>query len=103
MATSGQKIKTFRALKNITQQELADKAGINRSTVARMENDILKPSGDIIKALAGFGMNIEDLLDNSDGYTKEKALRMRVAELELKLMNVESQLVNLIKLVEKKL
>lgn|SRR5690606_15965576 len=103
MATTGQKIKTFRSLKSITQQQLADKAGLDRSTVARIETDKLKPNGEILKTLASLGMNIEELLSSTDGSTKEKALQMRVAELELKLMNMESQLNSLIKLVEEKL
>lgn len=103
MATTGEKIKTFRALKKITQQQLADKAGLDRSTVARIETDRLKPNGEILRTLAAYGMNIEELLATADGSAKEKALHMRVAELELKLMNMESQLNSLIKLVEEKL
>lgn len=103
MATIGQKIKTFRTLKKITQLELAEKIGGDRSTISRVEADQLKPNAAILAALANYGMNIDELLTEGNDVTKEKALQMRVAELELKLMNVESKLTTLIKLVEDKL
>lgn len=103
MATKGQKIKTFRMMKGITQDQLAAKFNGNKSTVSRIENDTLEPNAQILAALASFGMNIDELLQAEDGYKKEKALQMRVTELELKLMQMESKLEGLVKLIEEKL
>lgn len=103
MATIGEKIKTFRTLKGISQDELAKKFGGNRSTVSRIENDQMKPGAAVLAALASFGMNIDEILPAEAGYEKEKALQMRVTELELKLMQVESKLESLIKFVEEKM
>lgn len=103
MATIGEKIKTFRTLKGISQDALAKKFGGNRSTVSRIENDQMQPGAAVLAALASFGMNIEEILPTEEGYKKEKALQMRVTELELKLMQVESKLESLIKFVEEKL
>ncbi|HLT86755.1 MAG TPA: helix-turn-helix domain-containing protein, partial [Sphingobacterium sp.] len=86
-----------------SQDELAKKFGANRSTISRMENDLLKPSAGALAALASFGMNIEEILPVGSGFEKEKALQIRVTELELKLMQVESKLSDLIKFVEEKL
>lgn len=103
MATKGQKIKTWRTLKGITQDELAAKFNGNRSTVSRIENGTLEPNAQVLSALASFGMNIDELLGADEGYTKEKALQLRVTELELKLMQMETKLEGIIKLVEEKL
>ena len=82
MATIGEKIKTFRTLKGISQDELAKKFGGNRSTISRIENDQMKPGAAVLAALASFGMNIEEILPADEGFKKEKALQMRVTELE---------------------
>lgn len=103
MATKGQKIKTFRMMKGITQIELAAKFNGNKSTVSRIESDIMEPNAQILAALASYGMNIDDLLQPDEGYKKEKALQMRVTELELKLMQLESKLDGLVKFIEEKL
>lgn len=103
MATKGQKIKTWRTLKGITQEELAAKFNGARSTVSRIENGTLEPNGQVLAALASLGMNIEELLGTDEGYTKEKALQLRVTELELKLMQIESRLEGILDLIEKKL
>lgn len=102
MATVGEKIKTFRTLKGISQEELAKKFGGNRSTVSRIESGQMKPGAAVLAALASFGMDIDSILPVESGYEKEKALQIRVTELELKLMDIESKLERIIKFVEEK-
>ena len=41
---TGQEIKELRKKSKLSQQELADKIGVNRVTVARWEADVKKPS-----------------------------------------------------------
>ena len=104
MATIGQKIKTFRTLKGISQQELADKSGTHKTTISRIENDALLPNAQVLATLSSYGMNVDDLLGGPiDGSKKEQALYLRVSELEVKLLGVESKLEQLIKLLEEKL
>ncbi len=45
------KIKVLRAEKGLTQKELADKAGISRTTLAMIENEKSIPDGTTIAAL----------------------------------------------------
>lgn len=99
----GKKIKTWRLLKGITQDELAQKFNSHRSTVSRVEKGLLEPNAHFIKALASLGMNIDELLPADKGIEKQKALHLRVSELEIKLMKMESQIADLIKLVQEKL
>jgi len=104
MATIGQKIKTFRTLKNITQQELADKSNSHKTTISRIENDVFEPNSLVLAALASYGMNIDELLSGPEhGSKKETTLYNRVSELEIKLHSIEDKLNKFIKLLEEKL
>ncbi|GEM_PF-3209730 len=106
MATIGQKVKTFRTLKGISQQELADKAKSHKTTISRIERDALLPNAQILAALSSMGMDVTDLFEGSkvpSGSKKEQALYHRVSELEIKLLSVESKLAKLIDFIEKKL
>ena len=48
----GQKIKTLRTSKGLSQEELAQQAGISLRTVQRIENDEAEPRGDTLIRLA---------------------------------------------------
>ena len=65
----GEKIKLLRTEKNLTQPELAQKAGIEQSYLSKLENDKAVPSFDIINrismALEITGMELIDMLSQS--------------------------------------
>lgn len=52
MKTIGEKIKTLRIQKKMTQQELADKIGVSYTTVSLYESDTRKPSFKAINKIA---------------------------------------------------
>lgn len=56
------KLKVFRAINNLTQEQLADKVGVSRQTVIAIENDKYLPSlGLAFKISKLFKENIEDV------------------------------------------
>ncbi|MGV6945003.1 helix-turn-helix domain-containing protein [Sphingobacterium kyonggiense] len=103
MVTIGQKIKTFRTLKGLSQKQLAEKSNSHKTTISRIENDQLPPNAQVLATLSSYGMNIDELLTEEDGAKKEQSIYLRVSELEIKLLGIESKLAQLIKLIEKKL
>jgi transcriptional regulator with XRE-family HTH domain len=60
--TTGQILKKARLTKNLTQAELAQKAGIHPNTYAKLERDEQSPSFATIKKLAKIlNVNLEDI------------------------------------------
>ena len=60
--TTGSVLKEARISANLTQQELADKAGIHSNTYAKIERDEQEPSFDTIKRLAkALKLKLEDI------------------------------------------
>ena len=60
--TIGQRFQHFRKEAGLTQQELADKLGITRSSVARIENGYFNMSTPVmIKAADVFGCSLDTL------------------------------------------
>lgn len=60
--TTGQRFQAFRKELGLTQQELADKLGLKRSTVARIENGYGNTSMPVmIKAADLFGCTLDAL------------------------------------------
>ncbi len=58
----GNKLKVFRAMNNLTQEQLADKVGVTRQTIIAIENNKYLPSLDLAFKLADFfEVNIEDI------------------------------------------
>ena len=59
----GKAVRNYRRLRNLTQEELAEKTELDRKTISRLENGLYSPSLDNIWAIA-FALNInpEDLL-----------------------------------------
>ena len=62
--TIGQKIKTWRKKKDITQDALAKKADIPYTTLAKIESDVIQnPSLQTITKIAkGLGISLDDLV-----------------------------------------
>ena len=62
--TIGSKIKTWRAKKDMTQDELAKKADIPYPTLAKIESEAVQnPSIDTVtKIAAGLGITVDDLI-----------------------------------------
>ncbi len=61
------KLKIYRAMKNITQEELADKIGVSRQTVNAIESDKYLPSlGLAFKIVNIFKVSIEDIFVNNE-------------------------------------
>lgn len=57
-------IKVQRAIKNLTQEELAEKIGVTRKTINTIENGVFVPSTILAIRLARFfGIAVEDLFD----------------------------------------
>jgi len=57
-------LKPLRKAANLTQQQLADKSGISRVTLARIETGACNPSLDTLRALsAALGCTIDTLLN----------------------------------------
>ncbi|MBP6989739.1 helix-turn-helix transcriptional regulator [Candidatus Shapirobacteria bacterium] len=56
------KIKIFRTMSNLTQEQLADKVGVSRQTVVAIESDRYLPSlGLAFKIAQLFKVNIEEI------------------------------------------
>ncbi len=60
-------IKVHRAINNLTQSELADKAGVTRKTINTVENSKFIPSTVLALKLAKIlGVSVEDLFTLND-------------------------------------
>jgi len=56
------KLKVYRAMHNLTQEQLADKIGVSRQTVIAIENDKYLPSlGLAFKIARLFKVKVEDI------------------------------------------
>ena len=56
------KIKVFRAERNLSQEELANKVGVRRETIVHLENNKYMPSLKLAYDIAKtFGKNIEEV------------------------------------------
>jgi transcriptional regulator with XRE-family HTH domain len=63
MITFGEKIKILRSRKKYSQQDLADKTGISRPYVGKMESGECNPTSDVLKSLAReFGVTVDYLV-----------------------------------------
>ncbi|MGI6278755.1 MAG: helix-turn-helix transcriptional regulator [Patescibacteria group bacterium] len=63
------KLKVFRAMKNLTQEELADRVGVTRQTIIAIENNKYLPSLELAFKIANF---FEVALGEIFIYKKEK-------------------------------
>ena len=61
------KLKVFRAMEDLTQEELADKIGISRQTVIAIESNKYLPSLGLAFRIARlFKINVEDIFIDKD-------------------------------------
>lgn len=59
------KLKEFRKIKNLTQQQVADKIGTNQKTYSNYENNQSEPSiSNLIKLAKLFGVSVDTLIGN---------------------------------------
>lgn len=60
-------IKRMRAIKGITQEELAERAGINRTTIAKYETGRTKPSAQNVARMAeALGVSVDAIVNGGD-------------------------------------
>lgn len=58
------RLREYRARQNLTQDDLAKKAGVTRQTIIAIENEKYNPSLDLAFKLSKvFGMRIEELFE----------------------------------------
>lgn len=75
------KIKIYRAVKNVTQQELAEVLAVTRKTVNTIENGIYVPSTVLaLKMAKFFEVPVEELFSLADE-TDEKRKRINIFEI----------------------
>jgi transcriptional regulator with XRE-family HTH domain len=62
--TLGRKIKKYREIKGLSQQELADLAGCSRPNISKVENDEYVPSMKLLQGIAdALGLKLTELVD----------------------------------------
>ncbi|WP_159801398.1 helix-turn-helix domain-containing protein [Flavobacterium sp. MK4S-17] len=75
METIGKKIMEIRKQKGLTQEAVAETAGINLRTLQRIEKDETEPRGNSLNGICtALGINIEDILNY--GKTEDKSYLM---------------------------
>lgn len=79
----GEKIKTLRNERNMTQEELAKKIGISRTNIGQYETGVRKvPLNIILQFSEFFGVSVNELLDidfKEDNETKQPITKYEVA------------------------
>ena len=71
----GHKIKSFREKQGISQEELAQRAGVHSNTIARWERDEVNPRGtSLVKLAAGLQISPSELLSEEPGTPMAQAL-----------------------------
>ncbi|MBQ3047726.1 MAG: helix-turn-helix transcriptional regulator [Clostridia bacterium] len=64
----GLKIKNLRQIKNLTQEELADRCELTKGYISQLENDLTTPSIETLKDLLNaLGTTFGEFFDESDG------------------------------------
>ncbi len=65
MSDHGTRIKTFRLLRGLSQEDMAEKLNITQSTYSRIESDDQKLTVDMLKNIAEvLGISISDITNN---------------------------------------
>lgn len=82
MITIGEKIKTLRKERKLTQKELAHKIGVTAPTVTKYENGQLEPNIEVLNRIANtFNMPISALIEDNNSkkelYIGPKLLNLR--------------------------
>jgi len=79
----GLRVHSLRKLRNWTLKDLADRSGVSRSTLSKVERDEVSPTYDVIQRLArGFGMSVVEFFDpeRSPSTTGRRAVNRANAE-----------------------
>jgi len=61
------KLKVYRAMRNLTQEQLADKVGVSRQTIIAIESNKYLPSLNLaFKLTEVFGVKVEDIFSTKE-------------------------------------
>ncbi|APM40587.1 helix-turn-helix domain-containing protein [Clostridium kluyveri] len=100
MASFGDRLKELRKKSNLTQQELANKFYLNKSSISRYENDTQLPEHNILEKIADyFNVSIDYLLGRTNIRNTENTyvtpkehedIEEVVEELRERLLNTEN-------------
>lgn len=92
---TGNKIKTFRKMHKMSQQELATLVGVSRSTIAGYENNHINPSLDVICRLSEiFNVSVDSFIDSICIDENDKNLGALEFNLEYLINKFQSELLN---------
>lgn len=86
----GEKIKSIRIKKNLTQEELADRCELTKGFISQVERDLTSPSiATLIDILEGLGTNLKDFFSDKEEeqivFRKDDAFEMINDELKYNL------------------
>ena len=86
----GEKIKSIRIKKNLTQEELADRCELTKGFISQVERDLTSPSiATLVDILEGLGTNLNDFFSDDQieqvVFRKEDAFEMINEELKYNL------------------
>ncbi|MGM9619526.1 MAG: helix-turn-helix domain-containing protein [Oscillospiraceae bacterium] len=86
---TGRFLRELRTERGLTQEQLAEKAGVSNRSVSRWENGVNLPDFDLLMELAEyFGVGVEELLD---GERKPESREEKSGEALLKVADYSSQ------------
>lgn len=78
----GEKIKSIRVKKNLTQEELADRCELTKGFISQVERDLTSPSiATLMDILEGLGTNLKDFFNET---VDEKLFFIRMTHLKQK-------------------
>ena len=76
----GRKLRFLREQTGLTQEQLANKFNLMKSSISMYENNMRIPNVELIKELANFfNVSIDYLLDNATNNTKDEELKEQEA------------------------
>lgn len=89
MSAIGEKIKTLRKERKLTQKELAHKIGVTASTVTKYENGQLEPKIEVLNKIAtNFNISVSTLIEDNNS-KKELCIKHRLLSLRESFNNEE--------------
>ena len=73
------RLKKYRQLKDLTQEQLAEKLGVSRQAVTKWETDTGIPDIENIKSISSlFDISIDELLSNENASQKNQIISLKV-------------------------
>ena len=89
MSTIGEKIKTLRKERKLTQKELAHKIGVTAPTVTKYENGQLEPNIEVLNKIATtFNISVSTLIEDNNS-KKELCIEPKLLKLRESFNNEE--------------